>query len=473
MHAPPPPPTPPSQPPHAPPPHAPLAPPRAAAAPGATRGSAEPLLIVNGSLVDPESLSVVRADVAVASGVIAAIGPRLDRSPAARLIDAEGLLVCPGLIDPHVHLREPGHERAETIASGAAAALAGGFTSVCCMPNTTPTLDSEAMVRYVGYRAAEAGAARVFAVGALTVGRRGEELADIALMARAGAVAFSDDGDCLAWPAQMLRALRAVRSTGRALMQHCQEPTLTRGAVMHAGEVAARLDLTGWPGLAEELIIERDIRLNRAVGCRYHAQHVSSAGSVELLRRARAESLPVSGEATPHHLLLTCDLVETSGYDARYKVNPPIRERADVDALLVGIADGSISVLATDHAPHTPETKQTTFDAAAFGMIGLETALGLYARALIEPGVIAWPRLIRMLTLEPARLCGLDRLGLGQLRVGGPADVTLIDPAAQWTIAETDLVGLSRNTPFLGWRCPARPVATIVRGELASQRPRS
>lgn len=454
-------------------PTAPPRPPHPPHPPHDPRPGQESLLIVNGSVVDPESLTTTRADVAVRGGVIAAIGPRLDRAPAARLIDAEGLLVCPGLIDPHVHLREPGHERAETIASGAAAAVAGGFTSVCCMPNTTPALDSEAMVRYVGYRGAEAGLARVFAVGALTAGRRGEELADIALMARAGAVAFSDDGDCLASASQMLRALGAVRSTGRALMQHCQEPTLTRGAVMHAGEVAARLDLTGWPALAEELIIERDIRLNRAVGCRYHAQHVSSAGSVELLRRARAESLPVSGEATPHHLLLTCDLIEASGYDARYKVNPPIRERADVEALLVGIADGSITVLATDHAPHTPETKQTTFDAAAFGMIGLETALGLYARALIEPGVLTWPRLIRMLTLGPAQLCGLDGVGLGTLRVGGPADVTLIDPAARWTIDQSDLAGLSRNTPFLGWQCPARPVGTIVRGVLAHLRPRS
>jgi dihydroorotase len=446
-------------------------------------------LIINGRVLDPATGRNEIADVALADGAVAAIGPSLPRSPAQHVIDADGCLVCPGLIDPHVHLREPGREEAETIATGTAAAVAGGFTTVVCMPNTTPALDDDAMIEFIFKQADLTGRCRVFPVGAVSKGRHGDELAEIGLMARSGAVGFSDDGDCVASAALMQRALNYIRPTGRALMQHCQEATLTRGASMHAGEVATRLGLIGWPRVAEEVIIERDIRLNRAIGCAYHVQHTSSGGSVDILRRARREGQPVTAEVAPHHLLLTHDTIERGpaegcefsdvtergadggpAYWTAAKMNPPLRERADIDALLAGVADGTITVLGTDHAPHTAEAKSLEFEQAPFGIIGLETALALYAKALVEPGVIDWPRMIAMMTIEPARLCGLESRGLGRLKVGGPADITVIDPDLDWTISPADLVGKSRNTPFLGWKVKGRPVATIVAGAVRHAR---
>lgn len=422
------------------------------------------LLITGGRVIDPFSGMDRIADVAMTGGVISAIGLALPRSPADEIINAEGCLVTPGLIDPHVHLREPGNERAETIASGTRAAASGGFTTVCCMPNTTPALDNDTMVHFVLYRAQSTGACRVFPVCAVSKARQGEELAEIALMARAGACGFSDDGDCIASAALMSRALSTVKATGKPLMQHCQEPTMTRGSVMHAGIISTRLDLAGWPRAAEEIIVERDIRLNRNIGCAYHVQHISSAESVNIVRAARAAGQPVTAEATPHHLLLTCDLIESSGYDTRYKVNPPIREQSDQDAIKLGIADGTITVLGTDHAPHPAESKDVPFDTASFGLVGLESALSLYYEALVEGNVVDWPRLIAMMTIEPARLCALDSCGLGKLAVNGPADITVINPAARWTLARRELAGRSFNTPFLNRELRARAVATIVAG---------
>jgi dihydroorotase len=275
----------------------------------------------------------------------------------------------------------------------------------------------------------------------------------------------------------MARALAYIKPTGLALMQHCQEMTLTRGASMHAGAVATRLGLGGWPRVAEELIIERDVRLNRGIGCRYHVQHLSSGGSVEIVRAARAAGQPVSAEVSPHHLLLTHEEVDRhGGYWTSAKMNPPLRERSDIGAILEGVADGTITVLATDHAPHTADRKALDFESAPFGIVGIETALALYIKALIEPGVIDWPRMIAMMTIEPARLCGLDSLeaggtrrgglGLGRLHVGGAADVTVIDPNLEWTIDAGAFVSLSRNTPFDGWRVRGRAVATVVGGEV-------
>ncbi len=435
------------------------------------------LLIAGGRVIDPTSGLDRTADVAIADGIVAAVGPGLERSRAERVIDAGGCIVTPGLIDPHVHLREPGMEEAETIASGTAAAVAGGFTTICCMPNTTPPIDDDAMVEFVLRQAQQTGRCRVFPVGAITKGRRGEELAEMALMARAGAVGFSDDGDGVASAGLMARALAYVKPTGLALMQHCQEATLTRGASMHAGTVATRLGLTGWPRVAEEVMIERDVRLNQGVGCRYHVQHLSSAGSVGIVRRARAEGQPVSAEASAHHLLLTHEEVDAhGGYWTNAKMNPPLRERSDIDAMLEGIADGTITVLATDHAPHPAERKSVEFEAAAFGITGLEAALALYIKALIGAKVIDWGRLVAMMTVEPARLCGLDLPsggpGLGSLKVGCPGDVTVIDPGARWTIRAEESASLSRNTPFDGWEVTGRAVATIVGGEVRMERER-
>jgi dihydroorotase len=330
------------------------------------------------------------------------------------------------------------------------------------MPNTTPSLDTPEMVRFIYDRAAHTARCRVFPVAAATRARKGEELAEIELLAAAGAVGFSDDGDCVASAGMMSRVLANVARTGRAFMQHCQDPTLTRGSAMHAGAVATRLGLSGWPRVAEEIIVERDVRLNRGIGCRYHVQHISSGESVEIVRRARREKQPVTAEASPHHLLLTHEACE--GYDTAAKVNPPLREASDAAALVKGVADGTITVLATDHAPHAADEKALPFEEAPFGLVGLETALALYAEALVRSGAITWERLIALLTIEPARLCNLDGPGLGRLSVGGPADLTIIDPDAAWTISGESLAGTSRNTPFLGRSVRGRAVMTIVDG---------
>ncbi len=425
------------------------------------------LLITGGRVIDPASGFDGAADVAISDGRVSAIGPGLDRSPADRVIEAEGCIVAPGLVDPHVHFREPGQELKETVATGSAAAVAGGFTTVCCMPNTNPALDSPELIRFIYDRSLHTGRCRVFPVGAVTKGRRGEELAELLLCARAGAVGFSDDGDCVASAAVMTRALATVKATGLSLMQHAQEPTMTHGSSMHAGEVATRLGLVGWPRQAEEIIVERDVRLNAGIGGRYHVQHVSSAGTVEIIRRARAAGQPVSGEASPHHLTLTheaCAGADGLGYNTMAKVNPPLRETRDVDALRAGVADGTITVLGTDHAPHTADEKALPFEDAPFGLVGLETALPLYAESLVESGAISWARLVALLTIEPARLCGLEARGIGSLRVGGPGDVTVIDPALAWTVTREDLKGRSRNTPFLGRAMRGRAVATVVNG---------
>lgn len=426
-------------------------------------------------MIDPASGFDQTADVLLADGLVQRIETKaISDSDAhgAEVIDAEGLIVCPGLIDPHVHLREPsggiGPLHDETIATGTAAALNGGFTTVCCMPNTTPALDTSAMVRFVQGRAAAADNSRVLVVGCATHGRAGESVAAIGGMAGAGAASFSDDGSVVASASIMRKVLATVKAHGRCFMQHCQEPTLTAGGVMNAGALALRLGLTGWPAIAEELIIARDIMLNRDIGCRYHAQHVSASGSVELIRLARREGLPVSGEASPHHLLLTEQAC--ASYDTMAKMNPPLRTRADVDALKAGVANGTISVLATDHAPHPIHTKQTDFASASFGIVGVECALPLYVKALIADGVLDWPDVLKLMTIEPATLIGLDAMGLGRLEAGGPADVTLIDPELTWTIAPEQFVGTGRNCPFFGWEVTSRAVAAIVGGRVRMSR---
>ena len=424
------------------------------------------LLIRSGRVIDPGTGRDETTDVLVTDGRVTAIGPSAGIE-ADRVIDAEGCLVTPGLVDPHVHLREPGQEGKETIATGTASAVAGGFTTVCCMPNTSPTLDDPRMLEFIRLKAEESAACRVYPVAAATLDRKGDQIAPIGALARSGAVAISDDGDVVA-DAQMMRmVLRTCQAHDRVFMQHAQEPTLTEGASMNEGRVATRLGLKGWPKIAEELIVERDVRLAADTGCRYHVQHVSSGGTVEIIRRARAEGLPVSGEASPHHLLLTDEACD--GYQTNAKMNPPLRTRADVEALRAGVADGTIDVLATDHAPHTIADKQTDFASAAFGIVGLDCALALYEKALVETGLIDWPRLIALLTIEPARLVGLDRVGIGRLEVGLPADITIIDPDRTWTIDPGAFKSKGRNCPFGGWDVRGLPVATIVSGDIAHE----
>lgn len=420
------------------------------------------LLIKGGRVLDPASGFDRTADLLIDDGIIAAIG---SVSPGAdRALDAEGCVVTPGLIDVHVHFREPDPEHEETIRSGSAAAVGGGFTTACCMPNTRPPIDGPQQVASCRTRGEAAGGCRLFVAACATEGRAGDRPAPIEAMAAEGAVAFTDDGDCVA-EAEVLRAvLGLVRKTGRCFMQHCQDPALTRGGVMNAGALAARLGLGGWPAEAEESIIRRDLELNRDLGCRYHAQHLSSGGSVDLIRQAAGKGQPVSAEASPHHLLLAEDLC--AGGNTLAKVNPPLRTRRDIDMLKAGIADGTITILATDHAPHPAHRKSVPFAEAAFGMVGLECALPLYLKALVEDGVIDLASVIAMMTCNPARLLGIDRMGLGSLAVGGPADVTVLDPQLEWTIRADEFASRGRNCPFDGWQVKGRAIATIVAGDL-------
>ena len=426
----------------------------------------ELLLLRRGRIIDASQGLDREGDLLIADGRVARVstGGSIDVPQGTPQLDCGGRIVAPGLIDPHVHLREPGGEAKETIRTGTASAVAGGFTTVCCMPNTNPTIDTTTTVRFVQQAAREAASARVFVVAAATVGRKGEQLAPMSAMSAAGAVAFSDDGDGVANPAMMRRVLEVCASLHRPFMQHCQDHQLAEGGVMNEGPVATRLGLLPWPREAEEIMLERDVRLNRGPRARYHAQHLSSGGSAEIIRRARAEGLPVSGEVSPHHLLLTEDACD--GYNTMAKMNPPLRARRDIDELKKAVADGTIDVLATDHAPHTAAEKARDFASAPFGIIGLDCALALYAKALVDDGVIGWPRLIELLTRTPAALCGLEAHGLGTLREGAMGDVTVIDPNHEWTIDVSGFASKSRNCPFDGWRVKGRATATIVGGRV-------
>lgn len=421
------------------------------------------LLIKNGHILDPQTQTDSVLDLLISDGKIAQIAKSI-KTPADRVIDATGLFVTPGLIDVHVHCRQPGDEEEETIASGAAAAVAGGFTTIVCMPNTKPALDNEAQVEFVLRESQRVGLANVLPCGAITKSREGKELAELALMQKRGAVAFSDDGIGVGDPAVMRKALQYAKMLDTVLMQHCEEPTLAGGA-MHAGLVSVSLGLSGIPAEAEQLMIARDCILNKPIGCRYHVQHISTAYSVELVRQYRKMGMPVTAEASPHHLLLTDDCCRT--YDTNFKMNPPLRGPADVQAVIDGVKDGTITLLATDHAPHLAEEKELEFAYAPNGILGLETAVGLYAKALVEPGHISWLKLIELMTLNPAKMLkihGGQKESRGSLEIGAIADITLIDPNKEWTVDSETFESKSRNTPFNGWKLKARAVKTIVGG---------
>jgi dihydroorotase len=420
------------------------------------------LLIQNGTILDPASNTERRADLLLRDGKVAAIGENLGK--ADRVIDAAGCYVTPGLIDVHVHFREPGDEEEETIASGSAAAVAGGFTTVCCMPNTKPALDNEAQIEFVLRESQRVGLANVYPVGAITKGREGKELAEIGSMHERGAIAFSDDGVGVNDPSVMRKALQYAKMFDTVLMQHCEEHSLSGGS-MHAGVVSTSLGLGGIPAEAEQLMIARDLLLNRTIDCRYHVQHISTAWSVELIRRGKRDGRNVTAEVAPHHLLLTDESCRT--YDTNFKMNPPLRTAADVKACIDGVKDGTIDILATDHAPHRAEEKELEFPFAPFGIIGLECALALYVKALVEPGHISWMKLIDMMTAACTRVVKLPNKGT--LAVGADADVTVIDPNLAWTIDVKDFKGKSGNCPFQGWDVKGRAVATVVGGDVKWQ----
>lgn len=419
------------------------------------------LWIRGGRVIDPSQGLDRVGDVLVRGGVVEAVGEVGRRPRGARVIDAGGLIVCPGLIDMHVHLREPGAEEKETIATGTAAAAAGGMTAVACMPNTTPALDTAAAVDFVYRQSRRAGRCRVWVVGAITRGREGRELAEMGQMRRAGAVAFSDDGRGVASAAVMLRALQYVSMFDRPIIQHCEDPELSAGGCMHAGATASRLGLGGIPSLAEEVMLGRDLRLLEAVGGKYHVAHISTRGSVEMVRQAKRRGLSVTAEVCPHHLLLTDEACRE--FDTRYKVNPPLRSAGDVAACVAGVVDGTIDCLVSDHAPHTAAEKERDFVSAPFGIAGVETSLALFAQVLVHSGRMGWGELIRCMSTNPARVLGVPG---GSLRPGSVADITLIDPEMEWTIDPEAFRSRSRNTPFGGWRVKGRAVGTIVGGRV-------
>src|SRR5438477_1152069 len=418
------------------------------------------LRIANGRVIDPSQNLDQVTDLWVRGGHILAIGAA-QRSAADRIIDARGKIVCPGLIDMHVHLREPGREEDETIATGTAAALAGGVTSVACMPNTEPALDSQAAAEFVYLQAARAGNANVFPVGAITKGRQGQELAEIGGLVEGGAVAFTDDGSPVVSAEIMRRALEYCRMFGKAILSHAEDLELSRGGVMNEGFESMRLGLRGMPAAAEEVMVHRDIALAELTGGRLHILHVSTGGSVDLIRRARQRGVRVSGEACPHHFALTDKCLQT--FDSNYKMAPPLRTEADVQALIAGLKDGTLEVIASDHAPHAPEKKMRELNEAPNGIIGMETLVPICVHCLVQPGHLTWPQLIEKLTINPARILGIDR---GTLRPGAVADVTIIDPEVPWTIDPSKFRSKSRNCPFGGWKVRGRAQTVIVGGEV-------
>ncbi|MGZ3386089.1 MAG: dihydroorotase [Isosphaeraceae bacterium] len=415
--------------------------------------------IAGGRIIDPSRDSDEIGDLWISRGHVLPTGASYEE--AEIVIDARGLIVCPGLIDVHVHLREPGNEEDETIATGAAAALAGGVTSVACMPNTNPPIDSQAAAEFVVLQGQRARQANVYPVGAVSKGRKGEELASLGQLVAGGAVAFTDDGAPVASAALMRRALEYSKMFDRVIMQHCQVPELTVGGVMNEGFESMRLGLAGMPDAAEDIMVARDIRLAEITRGRLHIQHISTARSVELVREGKRRGVKVTAEACPHHFTLTDERLRT--FDSNYKMNPPLRTWSDVESVVGGLSDGTIEILATDHAPHAPEKKMRELDLAPFGVIGLETLVPIVATHLVDPGHLSWPEAIRKLTINPARLLGIPK---GTLRPGADADVTLIDPTARWTIDPSQFRSRSRNCPFAGWEVRGRAHTVIVCGEV-------
>ncbi len=430
-------------------------------------------VLVNGRIIDPAADRDHPGWVHVRDGRIAAVGQTPQSAPPPVVpVDVAGAIIAPGLIDIHVHLREPGFEHKETIASGCAAAAAGGFTAVACMPNTHPAIDSPETVELIRRRAAQANGVRVHVIAAATRDRAGKIPVNVATLAAAGAVAFSDDGDGVEDDGVCRAIMEAVAACGAVFFPHCEFKHLSRRGHVHLGPVSARLGLTGYDPRGEEAMIERDLQLVEATGCRYHVAHVSTARGVELIRAAKAAGLPVTTEVCPHHLLL-CD-EDVIGHDGKpnpnCKMSPPLRSRADVAACVAGARDGTIDCVVTDHAPHTAAEKNAGFEHAPMGIVGLETALACAARALLNPPAFGWSDLIQRMSTAPARVLNLPG---GSLAPQAPADLTVIDPHAEWVVDPDRFASRSQNSPFGGWRLTGRAIRTIVAGRTVYRCPDS
>ncbi len=422
------------------------------------------LVVKNGRVIDPASrLDAVR-DVAIEDGKIAVVGENLDAAGAEQF-DATGLIVAPGFIDMHVHLREPGFEYAETVESGSRAAAAGGFTSICCMPNTSPVNDNATVTSYIIERAARHAIVNVFPIGAITKNSAGEELAAFGSMKQAGIVAVSDDGRPVMNARVMRRAMETARSFGIPVIDHCEDLHLSAGGDMHEGIESVRLGLRGIPAASEDVMVARDILLAEVTGARFHVAHISSRYSVEMVSFAKLRGLPVTCEATPHHFVLSDS--DMPSYDSNYKMKPPLRSACDVGAVLQGLISGAVDAIATDHAPHPGSEKMQEFEKCPFGIIGLETAIGIALEQLVHTGKITLARMVELFTTGPARVLNLDR---GRLTAGAPADITIFSTEHRWTYDVNKSASKSRNSPFHGREFRGGPVATIVTGRVVWSR---
>jgi len=422
------------------------------------------ILIQGGRVIDPSQQMDTTADVLLEDGKVAAVGTDLGQPEGAEVIDAAGKVVAPGLIDLHVHLREPGQEDQETVATGAMAAAAGGFSAVCAMPNTDPVTDNQAAIGFVIRQSQRAQAARVYPIGAVSLGQQGERLAEFGEMVGAGAVAVSDDGHPVATSQLMRTALEYARTFGIPVADHCEDMSLADGS-MHEGIVSTRMGLPGIPSAAEEVMVARDVILAELTSGHVHLCHMSTRGSVELIRRAKEKGISVTAEATPHHFALTHERCE--GYDTNAKMNPPLREAEDREAIREGLKDGTIDVIASDHAPHHYDAKEQAFDDAPNGIIGLETAFGIGVRELVEGGYLSLPELIFRMSTRPAQVFNLPG---GTLVGGSPADVVILDPDVRWKVDPQESFSKSRNTPFAGETLVGRADLTIVRGKVVYRR---
>ena len=421
------------------------------------------LLLKGGRVVDPAQGLDATLDVMIADGLVEEVGPRV-ASRGAAVLEMKGLVVCPGFIDLHTHLREPGQEEKETIATGTRAAAAGGYTAVCAMPNTVPVNDQAGITRAVIERAKAEGVVRVYPIGAITRGQKGEDLAEIGDLREAGCVAFSDDGRPVASARVMRRALEYAKAFDAVLIDHCEEPSLHEKASMNEGKVATVLGLRGSPAAGEAIMVERDVLLAELTGGRVHVAHISAAASVDAVRRGKARGVRVTAEATPHHLLLTDELVRETSYDTNTKMNPPLRAEADRQAVVAGLQDGTIDCIATDHAPHAVDDKKVEYDQAAFGIVGLETAVALCLDRLVGPGLVSLPHLVALLSTNPARVLSLPG---GTLAPGSPGDVTVLDLGKKRQVDPARFESRSRNTPFGGLILKGWPAMTIVGGRVA------
>jgi dihydroorotase len=422
------------------------------------------ILIQGGRVIDPSQQMDTTADVLLEGGKISAVGTNLGQPEGAAVIDAGGKVVAPGLIDLHVHLREPGQEDQETVATGAMAAAAGGFSAVCAMPNTDPVTDNQAAIGFVIRQSQRAQAARVYPIGAVSLGQQGKRLAEFGEMVGAGAVAVSDDGHPVATSQLMRTALEYARTFGIPVADHCEDMSLADGS-MHEGIVSTRMGLPGIPSAAEEVMVARDVILAELTSGHVHLCHMSTRGSVELIRRAKEKGISVTAEATPHHFALTHERCE--GYDTNAKMNPPLREAEDREAIREGLKDGTIDVIASDHAPHHYDAKEQAFDDAPNGIIGLETAFGIGVRELVEGGYLSLPELIFRMSTRPAQVFNLPG---GTLVGGAPADVVILDPDVRWQVDPQESFSKSRNTPFAGETLVGRADLTIVRGKVVYRR---